>query len=468
LLASGKNNRRRRGLVALVATIAALAALLGAASASADPTPEAAVAELNAWRAQIGLTPLSTTTVSAWNTGCAHANNYGFQNKELTHNEMGGHGGYTSDGADAAANSVLSNYFSAPDPVSDAALLPGPTWDSGVFHRAALLQPRLAQTGFASSTFLEGSLWQSFTCMRTLGGAIDDSHTTPGLTLYPSPGNGAYNVPTVFPAGSEFPDPAKEDGVPAGSTLGWLLNVEINGPWSTAGFGYQANAHGVTATLAPDGTSNFVPLVVSQCGPSGCGGGGGTSDGIYFGGGFGIFPTQPLAPDTTYRVVLTGGVVTDQTTHVDYPIPAGYSWCFSTGATYAESDDCGPPTAAEEPTHPNASSAFSFTPKKPTGGSSGGEGGGSTGGSSSSKGGSTSGGTKGGPVKRPARCVVPNLAGKKLKAAHKKLRAAGCKLGKVTKQDGAKAKSAKVVKQGAKPGSHLPAGAKIAVTIAKG
>jgi beta-lactam-binding protein with PASTA domain len=74
-----------------------------------------------------------------------------------------------------------------------------------------------------------------------------------------------------------------------------------------------------------------------------------------------------------------------------------------------------------------------------------------------------------GPVPKaapaPPQCLVPNLKGKKLEAAKKKLVAADCKLGKVTKGNGATAKSGKVTKQGAKPGKSLAAGTKVSLTL---
>ena len=441
----------------LGAALAALSftAFVIAPAAAANPTPEGAAANLNAWRAELGEAPASTT-VPAWNTGCNHHDNYEHVNgNSLTHLESSSNPGYTTDGAEAAEDSVLAAAVSAPGPTPDASLLPGPTWDAAVFHRAALLQPRLAQIGFDSSTFLEAGVYRTFECLWAQNQApdppqaLDNNRTTPGLTLYPSPGNGAYDVPTAFPAGSESPDPGAETGVPPGAALGWMLSVEINGPWANAGAGYVVAAHGVTATLAPDGTSNFVPIVVSQCGSSGCGGSGGTAEGPYFQGGFGLFPTQPLAPNTTYRVVLTGGTVTDQMSHAEYPIPSGYSWCFSTGAVYAASADCAPPTtAAEEQVNPNASTALSFTQA----------GGSSPGGSGQS--------TATGP--KPTRCVVPRLTAKKLSVAKRKIRAANCRLGKVRTREGVTRKSGRVVKQGAKPGATLPAGAKIEVTLGKG
>jgi hypothetical protein len=343
--------------------------------ASANPTPDQAVAELNTWRAEVGESPVSTTTLAAWNTGCQHHNNYEHVNGDaLTHDELSGNPGYTTDGAQAGTDSVLAYRLGIGAAVSDAELLPGPAWDPAVFHRAGLLEPRLGQIGFDASTFTTGSSVVSFDCLWLQNfdpappQAIDNTHTTPALTLYPSPANGAYHVPTTFPAGTEAPDPATETGVPPGADLGWLINVEVNGPWASAGFGFTAFAHGVTATLAPDGSTNTVPVVVSQCGPGGCGAGGGTTLGSYFEGGFGIFPTQPLAENTTYRVVLNGGTVTDLGAHVDYPIAPGTSWCFSTGATYTTSADCAPPTAAaEEPANDNASTLPRVTTAPPSG-----------------------------------------------------------------------------------------------------
>ena len=64
-----------------------------------------------------------------------------------------------------------------------------------------------------------------------------------------------------------------------------------------------------------------------------------------------------------------------------------------------------------------------------------------------------------------AHCVVPSLSGKKLKAAKKKLKKADCKLGKVTKKDGATGKTGKVKKQSPKAGKSLTAGSKVAVTL---
>jgi hypothetical protein len=62
-------------------------------------------------------------------------------------------------------------------------------------------------------------------------------------------------------------------------------------------------------------------------------------------------------------------------------------------------------------------------------------------------------------------CRVPQLKGKKLKAAKRKLRKANCRIGKVKKLHDATAKTGKVVKQNPKPGKILVPGAKVKVVL---
>jgi hypothetical protein len=64
-----------------------------------------------------------------------------------------------------------------------------------------------------------------------------------------------------------------------------------------------------------------------------------------------------------------------------------------------------------------------------------------------------------------ARCKVPNLKGKTLKAAKKKIRAAGCKVGTVKKVGAASASTGRVKSQGPKPGRVLAPGAKVNVKL---
>jgi IPT/TIG domain/PASTA domain len=63
-------------------------------------------------------------------------------------------------------------------------------------------------------------------------------------------------------------------------------------------------------------------------------------------------------------------------------------------------------------------------------------------------------------------CKVPKLKGKTLKSAKKRIRAADCRVGKLTKKEGATAKDGKVVKQAPKPGVTVPANTKVKMTLA--
>jgi hypothetical protein len=65
-----------------------------------------------------------------------------------------------------------------------------------------------------------------------------------------------------------------------------------------------------------------------------------------------------------------------------------------------------------------------------------------------------------------ATCKVPKLSGKTLRAAKKRIRAADCKVGKLTKRRGATAKDGEVVKQVPKPGATVPATTQVKVTLA--
>lgn len=69
------------------------------------------------------------------------------------------------------------------------------------------------------------------------------------------------------------------------------------------------------------------------------------------------------------------------------------------------------------------------------------------------------------PAPVVARCVVPNVVGKHLKGAKKKIRAAGCTVGHVDKNKGVTAKTGKVVKQNPKAGTTKKAGSKVNVKL---
>jgi hypothetical protein len=69
------------------------------------------------------------------------------------------------------------------------------------------------------------------------------------------------------------------------------------------------------------------------------------------------------------------------------------------------------------------------------------------------------------PVKPAPTCTVPNLKGRTLKGSKKRVRAAACLVGKLTKRAGATVKTGEVVKQVPKPGAVVPAGTKVKITL---
>ncbi len=69
------------------------------------------------------------------------------------------------------------------------------------------------------------------------------------------------------------------------------------------------------------------------------------------------------------------------------------------------------------------------------------------------------------PPTTAPQCVVPRLGAKNLKAARTALKKADCKLGRVTRLKGAKAKTGLVVSQNPQTGKKLAAGAKVAVKL---
>ncbi len=68
------------------------------------------------------------------------------------------------------------------------------------------------------------------------------------------------------------------------------------------------------------------------------------------------------------------------------------------------------------------------------------------------------------PTAAPDQCVVPKLGGRKLKGVRKGLGATHCKLGKVTRK---KRGANRVVAQSPKPGTTLPAGSQVGVTLGR-
>jgi hypothetical protein len=293
----------------MVATRIALLILALLPAGAAAFTPDDGVTDLNALRTSVGETPV--TLYAPWNTGCDHANNYTQQTGELTHNEDPSKPGYTADGSDAAGNSVLAG----------GERLPSAAWLGAPLHRTGILQPRLAVTGYAAS---HGS-----TCMR-IGNtnsmsqngeplAENEALTTPGLTTYPYPPDGATGVRlSGDQRGQEGPDPFTllPDAI---TRTGMPLTVEFNGPWTEASFGITRDI--TAATLAPTG-GVAPPVQLAACG-SGC------DYDLYLGGAILLEPYEQYLPGTKYAAHVTGSV----SDFAGDMFPLDLTWTFTTAGT---------------------------------------------------------------------------------------------------------------------------------------
>lgn len=151
-------------------------------------------------------------------------------------------------------------------------------WENAVYHRAGLLNPRLATTGFWNEHGLG--------CMGTL--STDDSRTTPTLTSYQYPYDGQQEVETTFGC-NEVPNPCTVvPGNDGDEPTGFIPSVQFNGPWS--------HLHDIsvsTAQLIPDGGAP-VEITIERSG--------------FIESGFGMIPRLPLAEGTWYTASATGTV----------------------------------------------------------------------------------------------------------------------------------------------------------------
>ncbi len=283
--------RRVGGRVAALAVAVGLAAAAGAA-ADSSPAPEVGVAQLNALRAGVGLSPVIHD--DALSRGCKkHAKYHELNPTQRLHSEDPALPGYTEAGDSAARSSVLA-YGVEPDEALAA-------WASAPYHRMALLDPRLVTSGF----------WSEFgiSCMNAV--VVDPALRTPTLTAYTYPAGGQRDVATTFWC-NERPNPCDLVRRSAGDApTGVNISVQFNGPWQ--------RLDGVvvsSASVAPAGGSPVDLTVLTRE--------------QVLRGGVVLIPHRPLRTGTTYGATVTGTVVgtSDDGTAREYPF--ALSWDFST------------------------------------------------------------------------------------------------------------------------------------------
>jgi hypothetical protein len=287
--------------------VGCLALLCGAGTAQAAPlTPAQALTELNGWRAQAGL-PAVTQMYGPWNDAC-HAHDLYMGLNGFGHFEDPNKPGYTPEGAEAGPASDL--FY-----VSGGAA-PGPRiFDGAVYHRVSLLEPRLRLSGWDATG--------QYGCLRHTGNAsLPAIDTTPagrtaGLEAHPWPADGQTGVPRQF-GNNESPDPHDDAGV--SGTLGYLLSVNWNGPWSDPGY---VTTDVTSASLTPSGGGAPIAVGISDRD---------ARNGPYIAPGFALIPRAPLAANTTYTATASGTVGGhDAGLNQDLMLPFDLTWRFSTG-----------------------------------------------------------------------------------------------------------------------------------------
>jgi hypothetical protein len=217
----------------------------------------------------------------------------------LSHTETQGDAGYTVNGAVAGANSLLAT----------GQVLPSHAWSDTLYHRLAMLAPRLSVSGYDASS--------GFTCMRTILPAATQASALPSLHLYPWPTPHATGVPTRF-RNNEAPDPHAD--APGAHTLGYILTVSVDGPWPAC----QALLVRVKHASLRGRHKKTVPLSVADAR---------SPNAVVLASGFGLLPRRALAPHTAYTASATGTIATVARTYT-CPEPQGFDYSKLRAATY--------------------------------------------------------------------------------------------------------------------------------------
>jgi hypothetical protein len=272
-----------------------LLCLLSAAAqarAASAPSPEAAIEQLNAWRSMVGVTPVAHD--AALSRQCrSHASYYRLNPTWHGHHQDPSRPGYSEAGDRAARSSVLA-YEEAPT----AGVTP---WEPAPYHRIALLDPRLAASGF----------WSEFglSCMQAT--ALDNDLRTAALTAYTYPFPGQRDVAPSFGC-REKPNPC--DAVPGNdgrTPTGFNISVQFNGPWAAID-----GVDVASATVAPAG-GDPVDVVVQ-------------ARERMLRGAIVLIPRHPLRFGTTYVATVSGTVAGRADDGTTAPHPFALSWDFST------------------------------------------------------------------------------------------------------------------------------------------
>jgi len=206
---------RFRAVAALVLMLVGLLVLVRPSLAVADASPQTDLALLNHERAAWGL-PAVITENTTWSSDCAAHDNYERLNGgALTHQEQPGNPGYTTGGAFAGENSILSE-GSAWSPFDN-------TFENAPIHLIQLFTPSLAQVGIDDSS--------GYVCVTTWPGMTRQPLAQETVTTYP--GDGTSGFPTSEDAEENPFVPGDFVGIPEGTTAGREIFVYLDEPGQT-------------------------------------------------------------------------------------------------------------------------------------------------------------------------------------------------------------------------------------------
>jgi uncharacterized protein YkwD len=203
----------------------------------------ATLARVNRFRRRTGLPEVEyDATISA---ACAKHHAYLVKNgwdDENPHSENPKKPGYTSEGAAAAANSVLGRY-DGPDAVE--------MWTRTYFHRAPFMVPGCARVGFATGS--------GFTVLDARAGVREAPWWHAPYVRSPAPGE--RDVPHAFWPAGEMPPPVENPAV-RGHAIAVLGLPGLHGVRLPSGVVLAGAKNAPVATLAaiPDPTGCF-PLL---------------------------------------------------------------------------------------------------------------------------------------------------------------------------------------------------------------
>lgn len=279
-------------IATLLATCVVLTTFAYVPDADARYSPRTALNDLNALRGGAGIPRVSALS-SKWNKGCKLHNRYMSRTGDFSHRQSRSSRYYSRLGAQAAARSVIAQ----------PGRLPSVAFGGTIYHRLALMQPRLKRTGYSSN--------YGFTCLQVLGGVSNSaSARTDAVTTYAWPPQGSQGHAPIFRE-NEWPDPRND--APGASQLGTPITFALNGPWK---YWQVAKSRVATALLVSE-LGQSIGVSVSDVN---------SPNGLYLQGGFALLPRRGLAANTWFTATASGVVEHDG---AEYPFTA--STRFRTG-----------------------------------------------------------------------------------------------------------------------------------------